>query len=110
MSRTINSHTYELQEMSGSNAVYGAVISDVLFAVKFSSALTKQGGSQGHRTTRSVQKTVLVEGVPHVVQASYTLFLPNAVPATDAASAVSELKALMAETSFDAGVNSRSLG
>jgi len=109
MSRTINTHAYALQGMTDSSASYGATIGSDSFSAKFSSLPTKQGGQPGFRTSRTIQKTVVVGGVPHVVSAAYTVFLPSALVSSDTTNVVAELKALIAEATFDAGVNNRSL-
>lgn len=109
MPRTINTHAYATQAITDSSASYGAVLSGVPMVAKFASLATKQGGVSGHRTTRTITKTVTVAGVNYPVSASYTVFQPSSLPTSEAASAVAELKALIAETSFDAGVDNRSL-
>lgn len=109
MSRSINSHAYALQGMSEGSALYGADIGGIPHTAKFASLLTKQGGQTGYRTSRTIQKMVTVAGVSYPVSASYTVFHPIALPSSDAASAVSELRSLIGEETFDAAVNSRSL-
>lgn len=110
MSRVINTVAYSLQGTGDGSAVYGAIVSSVPTTVRFQSLAAKQGGVAGIRTSRVVTQTVtLTDGSKVPVVETHTSFLPLAASAADAIASRGILKALMEETSYDAGIANKSV-
>lgn len=110
MSRTINTVAYSLQGTADGSAIYGAAISNVPTTARFQSLAAKQGGVAGIRTSRVItQMVTLLDGSKVPVVETHTSFLPLAASSSDALASRGILKALMGETSYDAGIANRSV-
>lgn len=110
MSRTINTVAYSLQGTTANSAIYGAVVSTIPTTARFQTLATRQAGNDGVRTSRVVTQKVAVEGGGFVdVVETHTSFVPNSVSQASALPARGILKALMAETSYDAGIAAASI-
>lgn len=110
MSRTINTVAYSLQGTTANSAVYGAVVSSVPTTARFQTLTTRQAGNDGVRTSRVITQKVATAGGELVdVVETHTSFVPSSVAQSAALPARGILKALMDETSYDAGIAAASI-